>query len=366
MNKFLFNGYTLYHEKIIFKEYQSGLLCELDINTGAIRYIDNLKDYQVEINPFDNLIERKGKIYAVTNDGKKMMIYDTVQNGCEWIPIDYGVRQWGNFTNVFDFNEHLFFFHKEENWISCYDVLSKRTEKIVSKACCSNVCSCRIGNKVWIFPRNGDIIQEFNLETKAYAYHELSSELELVNSCAYDKDKIYLLTDYGKIYVIRQKDFYVEVMDFGIEEDISKSFGRIICAAGKLIMFPAAGNDIGIVELDKKTMNVFSEYPKDFSYADIAWSKYYAICEDEDYYYLLRKSNYLLKIKKSNGDFIWTRLMIKDACEKEKWLFRYKYMKEPMWEGAVSLDVLIKNIPVKENDVTKNTFIGSEIWKKIT
>ena len=365
MNKLLFNGYTMYQGKIVFKEHSSGLLCELDVNTGIIKYIEDLKSYQVEFVNFDCMNEHKGKLYALTSDGKSIMIYDNVQNTCDWMSINCGIRQWGNFTNMFALEDTLFIFHRAENMVTCCNIFSAKIEQIQSNVCSKNICSCRIGNKVWIFPREGNQIQEFDLETRKYDCHEINCELETIISCTYDKDNIYLLNDYGKIYVIGQKDFYLDVMDFEVKEDISNMMGKIICVANNLILLPSAGEDIKIIDLDKKKMDVFWEYPDDFVYDDIAWSKYYSVCEDGDYFYLLRKSNYLLKIKKDSGQLVWTKLTPTDEAIKEKMLFRYKYVKDIIWEGNLSLNMFAKNIPIMEDASDKNRAIGSEIWKKI-
>lgn len=366
MNKFLFNGYALYQDKIVFKDYQCGLLCELDTNTGAISYIENLKNYQIETVAHDCMVEQKGKLYAVGNDGKSMMIYDGVEEICTSIPMNCGIRPWGNFTNIFVFGETLFLFHREENWVTCFDIPSNNIEKIICGESIFNICSCRIGNKVWMFPRDGKKIQEFDLETKNYESHEIESTVEAVVGCTHDNNNIYLLNEYGLIYILKKKDLSIEVVNHAYKEDVSNLMGKIICVSNKIIMLPSVGETIKIVDLEKNAMEVYLDYPEDFMYDDITWSKYYTICQDEDYYYLLRKSNYLLKIGKREAQFTWIKLTAPDVQVKEKLLFRFKYVKDAMWEGNVRLNMFIENVEkIEKNDAINNVFVGSEIWKRV-
>lgn len=363
MREFLFNGYALYQGKIVFKDSKNGLLCELDIDTGKINCIENLMYYQMEISSLDCMIEHKGKLYGMQNDGNGMMIYDGTERMCQWINMNCCTRPWGNFTNVFSFEETLFFFHREERRITCYDILSNCTDKIIFENGINSVCSCRIGNEVWMFPEEGNTVQVFNLETRNSIFHELSSPVSSVVGCTRNDDNIYLLQKFGLIYVLNKTDLSIEIIDLAWKEEMSNAMGKILYVSNRIILLPSAGDDIKVIELDKNKVDVYSDYPVDFIYDDIVWSKYSTVCQDDEYYYLLRKSNYLLKIRKDDGKFVWIGLQAIDKEVEARLLF--KYSKDVIWESYLDIYTLIENVSViDKRNMTMNKSVGKEIWKK--
>lgn len=366
MDKFLFNGYALYRGKIIYKDYQSGLLCWLDTSTGNINYIEDLKNYRIEMTCFDCMLECRNKLYAMENNGSSMMIYNETDGVCRWISLNCGIRAWGNFTNAFCYGDFLYFFHRKENWITCYNLTSDVVEKLEYEAGVFSICSCRIGNKVWIFPKDGNEIHVFDLDKRICVMHELEISLENVIACASDREKIYLLQNFGLVYVLKQSDLSVEVINFSMGVDMESVMGRILCVSNKLILLPATGNDIQIIDLDKRNIRVYTDYPKDFMYDDILWSKYYTICQDDKYYYLLRKSNYLLKINKEDGCFSWIKLKSGDEKIREKLKYKFDYLQHTVVEGKYNINALIEKACIIEINHTKEIeFVGKKIWREL-
>ena len=82
-----------------------------------------------------------------------------------------------------------------------------------------------------------------------------------------------------------------------------------------------------------------SDYPNDFKYVNNNWAKYYGYCETEDsYIFACRKSDYILKINKSDDGFEW----INSSIESEL-LIRYKFAnKIPIVEKKGYLQYLLK------------------------
>lgn len=364
MDKFLFNGFALYHDKIIFEEFTSGLLCELDTNTGIIRYIEDLNNYQIEKACFDCMLEFEGKLYAIGNNGNIMMIYNGMEKRCEWKQMNCGTRPWGNFMKVFGFGGMLFFFHTEENWVTCYDTESGIIENVETGERNANICCCRIENEVWMFPRNGNIVQVFDLETKLCTDYKLDYDLESVISCIVAKEKIYLLQDSGLIYIVNIHDMMIRENPIAMADNATENrMGKFVYAGNNLVLFPLTAKDIKQVDLEKECVTVYTDYPNDFKYDDNDWSKYYVICEDNRYYYLLRKSNYLLKIDKKDGRFIWLKLQIENDTAREK--LEFKYAKHLVVEGKMGVKVLIENADIENTqNFNRCVLIGGEIWRR--
>lgn len=365
MKKFLFNGYALYQGKIFYKDYESGLLCELDTNTGICNYIENIKNYKIDKISYDCMIEFKNKLYAIENNGKSMLIYDGLQNTCSCVNMNCGTRPWGNFMDLIGYENTLFLFHREENWVTCFDTISGVIEKVETGDKNGNICCCRRENKVWMFPKEGNRVQEFDLETRLCTEHVLDKDIEGVMACASDEKCIYLLQDSGLIYVVNMENITIQDNTVAmISSSVDKRMGRIICLANDLILFPISGEDIKCVNLSEECVNVYSNYPMDFVYDDIAWSKYYMICEDDTYYYLLRKSNYLLKIDKKDGRFIWVKLIIGNESVKDK--LEFKYAKEIVVEGRMGINTLIETLDSEnQNAKFRVGSCGKEVWRNI-
>ncbi len=365
MKKFLFNGYALYQGKILYKDYESGLLCELDINTGVCNYIENLKNYEIRKTSYECMIEFENRLYAIENTGKSMLIYDGLHNMCSYVNMNCGTRPWGNFMDLIGFENTIFLFHREESWVTCYDTISGSVEKIEMGNSNGNVSCYRIENKVWMFPSAGNSVQVFDLESRLCATYVLNRDIERVVACTSDGEQIYLLQDSGLIYVVDIDSMTIqEIVVAMIDNSVEKRMGRIINVAKEFILFPISGEDIECVNPDEEIVNVYSDYPVDFVYDDIAWSKYCVICEDDRYYYLLRKSNYLLKIDKIDGRFIWVKLIFGNEEVKDK--LEFKHTKGIVVEGKMGINKLIETVnSVDRNSKLAKSSVGTEIWRKI-
>ena len=147
----------------------------------------------------------------------------------------------------------------------------------------------------------------------------------------------------------------------------------MIHAGNSLIVFPAMDEDINIVDLASKEIKVYQGYPSDFEYQaagwgwTYGWSQYFGYCEDEDYYYFaMRSANYVLKVNKENGEFIWIKPNIPSREEMQRLKVKTKYAmgNTLFYEDEMTIIDLAK-MDLKNGKNQKSKSVGSKIYKEI-
>lgn len=203
----------------------------------------------------------------------------------------------------------------------------------------------------------------------------MKERIENLVDAIYIDENIYFLNWFGSIYKWDLKQKQIEIIEtLKTEPDETKSVSKIIYAGNKLIVFPSLGEDINILDVSTYERKIYQGYPSDFMYQEKKWSKFYGYCEDDQYFYFaMRSANYVLKVDKQSGEFIWLKPNIptSETIQKVQSLFlketaRIKLImgKTHFSEKTLKITELIK-MDLKSNGNNRSTLVGSKIYKEI-
>lgn len=370
MSLILFNDYALLEEDIYFFDGIYGIPGKVNVNSGQITIIESdEKTTFFSKQTMDYMTCKNKKLYCLQSDGVAIKIYDLVKEKCKSIAVDCSHIRWNNFSEICEIGDSLYIFPRYFKKIieinTKEDVVRPIVFEYNEKQICWT-CSCKIEDNIYIFPHTGNAVLVFNIGTKKcnIIYFE-DTFLEVV-SCVADGETIYLLNKNGSIYLINIK--YRSIKEVSIMMNgkaSSETYNRILLTDKSIVLLPSLADDIKILDKEFNNIERYNEVPVDLNYCkDIIRAKYYGCCEDDDYYYLLGVSNYLLKIHKKSGEFVWIRLQIPPVGE---WL---KKLEEngitEFGEKKYTLEAFVNNISkTNSKEIVEKNLVGSNIWKKI-
>lgn len=365
MGRICLTDYVLCNNTIYYfdgMDYIPGLI---NIETGRVAYINHINGYEINRKALGYSLLKNGKIYALQNKGNAVLIYDIERCECNYIDIDCGKNSWGNFAYFCEQDENILIFPRYKKEIIFLNTKDNTLESLQIEGV-EPVCGIKIGCQIWLFPQNGNQVLLFEIEAKSCTLLNLEINLKDVVSCSNAQNIIYILNKYGIIYMLNiENGVMQQIITAENEHNDKNTVGKILFVADKLIIFPFADNRIRIIDAKTYEVEVYSDYPNDFIYyEDVYWSKYSGITEDDIYYYLLRKSNYMLKIKKDTADFSWVKIITPDWIEKEETLISYGVV-ENREENCMDKDRFISFIKDFDNCVSKDEQNkGCRIWEE--
>lgn len=376
---FLFSNCALINNKLFFVETQSGLLANMNLEDGKIAFCPMLKGYFLRSGDIvDFICNYNNKIYALETSGKNIMIFDMEQNGFQEISLECDFYEWGNFVAFERYNTSIYIFPKYKNSLFIMSIKDNKVIKVTDYF--ENIeevqCCCRIENLVWILPKSVSKIGAYNLSNEELSVYDLNLIPEICVDAVNVDENIYFLNRYGIIYqwnTINKKMKKLLILE---TKHIDKeSMCKIISAGNKLVMLPALGKNIKILNLLTYEVEIYQDYPIDFLYNDIKWSKYCGYCQDdENYYFAMRLSNYLLTIRKCDGNLSWIKPKIPLENEKKKIQALYEEEKVRIYhnigrtvfgENDINIITLSKAFPCNENNLLEGKQIGKIIYEKV-
>lgn len=318
---FLFSNCTKVNNKLFFIEIQSGLPAMMDPDSGNVVYCDVMDGFMIETGDVVDFIDcYKNKIYILETSGVNLIIMDYEEKQCQYLELNCAQHGWGNFAAFERYESFYYIFPKYGNKIFALNTNSNEITELSN--CLDSLdeiqCTCRVKNQVWILPKSANRMYVFDLMTQNTKCFQLKGTLEnCVDAICVGTD-IYILSQFGLIYKWDiNNENWNKITALETEHDENESMHRIVYAANQLILFPALGKDIKILDLSTNETKVYHDYPPDHLYQEMGWSKYHRICEDNEYYYFaMRQGNYLLKICKNNGSLLWIKPQLPTNEEK--------------------------------------------------
>lgn len=312
MKKFLFSNCTIIQNKLFLVGVFGGLPANMNLSDGRIEYYDVMdgfvfKDKSTVVDFLDSF---QDKVYALDSGEDHLVIWDLKKRMCQYIPLGCCRQPWINFAAFERYRSDYYIFPKYENRIIVFHTDHDELTEIsgyLDRAEGAQ-CACRVGNNVWILPKDSDMIYCYELSSGKKKIFSLKRTLrDCVHAVFYERC-IYILNMYGIVYRWNiEKAELQEIISSETVHDGKESMGRIICAGDSLILLPAYGNDIKILDLSTGNMEVYHDYPGDYD-DRTDWWKYYGYCEDElCYYFAVSAGNYLLKIEKRTGRLAWLK-----------------------------------------------------------
>lgn len=378
-DKFLFSSCTLFNEKLFFIEVCTGLPALMDLKNGDVNYCNIIHGYIYRPggDTVDYIDCHQQKIYILEQSGKNLVILDFEKNECCYKKLDCDYFPWGNFAAFEKYNSDYYIFPKYGNEILAVNTNNDEITKLATGLLGIGEprCCCRAGNIVWILPEGKRVIGAFDLACQSMKIYKFKENIERIVDAICIDENIFFLNLFGIIYKWNTNKKQIEIIETLKTKKIEKDFViKIIYAGNKLIVFPLYAADIKILDLSTDEMKIYRGYPSDFMYQKLEWSQYFHYCEDEFYYYFaMRSANYVLKVDKQSGEFIWLKPSIPplETTQKVQKLFQNENVRIEFVKGKTSfsekefkITELIK-IDFRSNENKKDLLVGSKIYEKI-
>ncbi len=377
--KLLFSNCTIVNEELFFVETQHGLPAKINPGNGEVSYCGVMENFILKAGDSLHDIRTIGnRIYALEISGGNVICFDLENLRCQYIPLNCSYRRWGNFVGFEYYDSCIYIFPRYENKVCIMNVNTNEMAEIVGyfEGIEDLQCSCRVGDEVWLIPNAVNVIGCYNLSNGKIEVYKLNKKIENGIYAVYIKGSIYILNSFGIIYIWNIHDMELsETTVLETEHLNEKSMSRMVYAGNKLIILPSLAEDIKILDLLTGRAEVYHDYPEDFFYYDIeGWSKYYGLCEDDNFYYFaMRKENYLLKICKQDGRLLWVkphipapgdRKKVQDPLRKIKLKRLFELGERFFLEAEADMEDFLEKVQQGEY-VIEETNIGEGIFKKI-
>ncbi len=228
-------------------------------------------------------------------------------------------------------------------------------------------CGYQFENEVWLYHRSKNIIVRYNLVLDSWCEYNLCINIKNCVDMIMYNNKLYLLSSEGSVFCWDPKlEFLEKIADYHNEDSSIYVFEKIIVIANKIFLFPSLGEDIVILYLDTKYMEIYKEYPKKFRYFNLGRSKYYGYCSDNEFcYFAMRSANFMMKIRKSDGKIYWIKPSPLNPLELLK--THKKYYGLLFDEPFFSIQTLLRylNSNCLEQSIRTKLLSGDKIWEQI-
>ena len=312
MKKFLFSNCIKIQDVLFAVGIFAGLPAQIDLSDGRVTYCDMMKGLisREKATVIDCLDCFENKVYALDSGEDNLIIWDMAALQCRYIPLGCRRPSWIHFIALERYRSDYYIFPKYENKIWVFHTDKNEITEIRGYLdhFREAQCACRVDNNVWILPKDADVLYCYDLSEGTKNRYDLNTVVrECVDAVFYD-GCIYILNMFGIIYQwnIEKKELQ-EITATETVHDKKMSVGRIVYAGNKLILLPAYGSDITILDLQTEKAEIYQDYPDDYD-DRTEWLKYYGYCEDETYcYFAACAANYLLKIDKRSGALLWMK-----------------------------------------------------------
>lgn len=332
----MYTNCTLLNDGVFLIGQMGGLPAKLFPN-GGIEYYDRIHGFVEKRTGaiVDCLDYFQNKIYALDSKEDNLAVFDLDNCECHYIPLGCSHRPWMNFSALERYQSDYYIFPKYENRLLVFDTITNKLCEIKDYLKCSSEiqCICRVKDSVWVLPKDTDIICCYHLPNGESKVYKLKRKVENCVHAFFDGIYIFFLNRYGVIYrwdIERAKMYEITVLETKHREE--ESMSRIICAGNKLILLPAYGKDIKILDLLTKKIEIYHDYPEDFFFESDKY-KFYGYCEDEMYYIFAKCfGNYYLKIDKQSGLLVWVKPVISSLGKKAIELLENKVFREETFD----------------------------------
>lgn len=370
MRYFLTTNCTIIDNKLFCVEAYGGALVMIEPTSGKSDCYEIMDGFiPRKILLIDFMDAFKGKVYALDSTGRNLVIFDLSKHYCDYVPLNCAYEPKINFVAFERYESDYYIFPKYGNQILKYNI-EKNIVTPISKYfdCVDEVqCACRIENNIWVLPKSTGNIYCYRLPDMDVKVYRLGMMLRnCVHACFWN-GYIYILEEFGVIYRwdIKKKLLQITTV-LESDNDEKKSMSRVVCAGNKIILLPAYGYDIKILDLETKQIEVYKDYPGDLIYYKTNWLKYYGYCEDKEYYYFaMCAGNYTLMIKKQSGELIWMKPVMSMLGEKVVRLLR-SCGENVFYEGSLDITDLLNISKVADTSINNGFNFGKNIYGKIS
>lgn len=366
MKRYLFTNCTIVQGELFLIGAFGGLLARVNLENGNMSNCEMHKSFVYEKNVvlIDYMESYQDYIYALDSNGLNLAVIGLKNRECRYIPLNCAFRSFINFVAFERFGTDYYIFPKYENRLLIYHTSNGELEEITDylKDVNEMQCACRVEEDVWILPKEADVIFCYEIATGKKKVYRLNKVLQDCIHSVFHKGYIYILNTFGVVYRwnIEKKEL-LEIADLKMNQNENESLSRVIHAGNKLIFLPGYGNEIKILDEYTGKIEVYQDYPEDFSYQS-TWLKYYGYCEDEnEYYFAACSGNYMLKIDKRSGKFVWMKPIIDDSIVSR----RMESVGDKMYYEGIYEAVDLLNAVTQKLCQPDKRFIGQKIYRRM-
>ena len=268
MKNFMYTNCTLLNEDIFLIGHLGGFPARMH-SDGNIDYYDMMqgfveKETGVVIDFMDYF---QNKVYALDSKEGNLIIFNLQKQECKYIPLGCRYKSLMNFAVFERYGSDYYIFPKHENSFFIFDTNEEKIRKIKN---CPNwwdkiQCACRVKDSIWILSGDTETLWCYYLSDGEIKVYGLERTIKDCVHAFYDGEAIFFLNRYGIIYIWDiNKNEMSEITDLETEHIECESVSRIIHAGNRLILLPASGNDIKILDLETEKAEIYQDYPKDF------------------------------------------------------------------------------------------------------
>lgn len=340
MGKVVFRDCACLQNKIFFFIAVESIPVMLDLDTGKSILLSIKNRNEFRNIPFDLITVMDNKIYALEMSGDYMCEYSLETQYVRYIKIDCANRVDGNFALLQREKERIYIFDRVYG-VSIYDAQSDKIEKIPYPIRENEIITgCSFKDQYFLLPQNGNRVFVFDSLKKTWNTIHLPITLRQVVHVAADQEDIYILMKDGTIIEWDGKKSF-EFIDVVQKKYNSENVTSRICITkNNLIVLPSLVEDILKIDRENRILETVNDYPEDFHYVNVGWTKYVGYCETEDnYIFACRASQYLLKISKMDEKISWIRSEV-DSAE----LYQYEHNLGTIREREGYLSFFFKEI----------------------
>lgn len=373
---FLFSSCALINGDIYSVTNMDSIPIKVNLKTRKMSCISQGKDKFINS---EDILADNDEMYLLEQNGYRMMKFNVETGLYKYYTIFCHRKEWGNYAAYAKFKKKIYIFPKYMDYMVKIDLetglikkdpsLYSEVKKLYKKSKDNEGFiyfwyGFQSKKQVWLFQKSKKEVYVYDLEVENWKQYILPLE---VNSCVHIvlKNRIfYILSSEGEIYTWNLDNNDMKVLaDFQISSD-DNAFVRIAVTDNMIFMLPGTEKNIYWLNLKDGSRGMYKDYPTCFEYCspDI-WSKYLGYCEDNNnYYFAMRSSMFILCINKKNSDLKW--LEIDPPSDKEYFGAHYK-IGDLLYENQWSLQELIDYMDFENIDTRKWENIGRIIWNQI-
>lgn len=313
-----------------------GILMKINKKTGEIEYLGA----RGGVLPLDwwstNRFCTVGNtIFFSEYIGRRLAGWNKVQNEITMYPLNMkfyeslypmvsALECYGDNLFIFpSINDEIFIYNTKNKKISKINVLGgieAEPQKQLFAAC------VKIENLEYLFLEGESRVVIFNLNNNDVTTTKLNLELGEIRQVQYDKenDIVYILTRTSDIYQWNRDNNVVKQIVCGKESEPDRLGGiyRMLVAGNRIYYFSPYDEPVRFYNVQTRTTSILSE-PDDVKRTK--WTtvvvEFFNYCEDDDYYYVVSaKLNYMLRVKRTSGEACWVKLISIGSKERMKFL----------------------------------------------
>jgi len=373
-------------KELYVRAFQDSYKMRIDLTNGEMHYLDyiNLNDEDRAIGGSVMILDHDDMI-MVPNDRKLIARYHLKNGKCDRYPLhvepitqsrpNYSwAAMYDNKIYVFPcYDTHVYVCDMESGAIQ-KEQLPIHMENISDKNPCVGIeTACQVGDKVYLFSGKYHVLLIYGLSDHNVSCIHMTipfSEDDPLCDVSFWDGLFYCLTSRGTIFSAGLKTGKIAYRKLWKGTSDLNTYQRILATSKNLWMLPDVGEDIKVYSLEDGRVDVYQDYPEDFSYELFfpVQSKFFMGYDNgDDYIFSMCAQNYMLTIHRKTGTVDWLKIHPPTMEEKKKFFIEKMHYNNIIYENrelglAEFCDAVSSNLDLwKKEDKNENMRTWSEL-----